>query len=147
MAVHLSRHNNNSAAVTILNHILEHLLSRVPRLLLIYCTYVWIGVRYCSVNASAGAFINRTQRSGRRLGFCRPYQKAAAKQRKRRYGCASLRRQSPSKLSRNPLPVPDFLPASPSPSLISDAALALKNFTAVCNGRAPGPPPLFSHPR
>lgn len=144
MAVHLSRHNNNSAAVTMLNQILEHLLSCVTRLLLIYVRMDWCQIlqRECLCRC----IHQQNPEVREEAGILPSLSEAAAKQRKRRYGCASLRRQSPSKLSRNPLPVPDFLPASQSPSLISDAALALKNFTAVCNGRASGPPP-FSHPR
>lgn len=81
MAVHLSRHNNNSAAVTMLNQILEHLLSCVARLLLIY-THVWIGVRYCSVNASAGAVHQQNPEVREEAGIFQSLSEAAAKQKK-----------------------------------------------------------------
>lgn len=80
-----------------------------------------------------------------RLGFMGSYWSCCGAE-MCRYGCATRRRKSPSKLSRNPLPSQTLLPASPSFSLISDAALMLKNFAAVWNQRAPQPPP-FSHPR
>ena len=71
---------------------------------------------------------------------------AAAEQRKCRYGCATHRRKSPSKLSRNPLPSHTCCQL-PSPSnLISDAALTFRNFTAVWNRCASRPPP-YSQPR
>lgn len=127
MAVHLSRLDNNSAAVMMLNHIFEHVLSCITQLLLICGRN---RVRCCNANASICAFINRTQRSGRRFGVVVSFG-AAAVQTKRRYGCATRGRKSPSKPRRNPLPVPDFVPASPSLRLIPDAALRLKNFPAV----------------
>lgn len=74
MAVHLSGHINNSAAVTMLNQILEHLLSCVTQLLLIYVRMDWCQIlqRECLCRC----IHQQNPEVREEAGIFHPYQKA-----------------------------------------------------------------------